>query len=104
MVENVLITGGSGLLALNWALAIRSKFNVILGIHNREFPLDNVEQKKINLDSYNILINDLKAINPKIVIHTAGLTNIENCEKNVNLANNINVNLCFCWKLSKSCC
>ena len=29
MAENVLITGGSGLLALNWALTIRNKFNVI---------------------------------------------------------------------------
>ena len=41
MKKNILITGGSGLLALNWAATIREKFNITLGLHDRKATISN---------------------------------------------------------------
>ncbi len=93
MKENILITGGSGLLALNWALAVREKFNVTLGLHNRNINLKGVKSISLNLDSKEDLIQELEALQPQLVIHAAGLTSIEQCEANPILANYINIDL-----------
>ena len=51
MKENILITGGSGLLALNWAATMREKFNITLGLHDRKVNLKNTNSILLNLDS-----------------------------------------------------
>lgn len=93
MKRTILLTGGSGLLALNWAVQKRDNFNVILGLHDREISLSGVESIKIKLDSEVDFGNILKRIKPDLVIHTAGLTSVESCEKNPELANHVNVEL-----------
>jgi dTDP-4-dehydrorhamnose reductase len=93
MKETILLTGGSGLLALNWAVQKREDFKVILGLHDREISLPGVDSLKVNLDSEADFAETLARIKPDIVIHTAGLTSVEACEKNPELANHINVNL-----------
>lgn len=86
----ILITGGSGLLATNWACYARDKYEVVLGIHNTSINLKGVEVATLNLESKDSLFEDLKAIKPDIVIHTAGLTNVDACENNPVLANHVN--------------
>ena len=93
MKEDVLITGGSGLLALNWALTIREKFNVTLGLHDRRINLKGTRSILLNLDSKEALKQALEALQPQLVIHAAGLTSIEKCEANPTLAKYINVDL-----------
>jgi dTDP-4-dehydrorhamnose reductase len=93
MKEDILITGGSGLLALNWALTIREKFNVTLGLHDRNINLKDTRSILLNLDSKEVLLQALEALEPRLVIHAAGLTNIEQCEANPTLAKYINVDL-----------
>lgn len=93
MKEDILITGGSGLLALNWALNIREKFNVKLGLHNRNINLKGTRSILLNLDSKDYLIQALEALEPQFVIHAAGLTSVEQCEANSRLAKYINVDL-----------
>ena len=93
MKEDVLITGGSGLLALNWALTIRDKFNVTLGLHDRKINLKDTRSILLNLDSKEALKQALEALQPELVIHAAGLTSIEKCEANPTLAKYINVDL-----------
>jgi dTDP-4-dehydrorhamnose reductase len=104
MSETVLITGGSGLLALNWALAIRNRSQVILGIHSREIQLENVKIEKIGLESTDQIIKTLNILKPKVVIHTAGITSVELCENNPTLAQYVNVDIAenvakACWAL-----
>jgi dTDP-4-dehydrorhamnose reductase len=91
--EKLLITGGSGLLAINWALATRDRYEVTLGLHIREVSLFGVESKHIPLESVDGLASVLEELQPDLVIHTAGLTNIEECEVNPELAYHINVEL-----------
>jgi len=93
MKEDILITGGSGLLALNWALAVREKFNVTLGLHDRKINLKDTRSILLDLDSKESLTQALEALRPQLVIHAAGLTSIEQCESNPTLAKYINVDL-----------
>lgn len=89
----VLITGGSGLLALNWALAIRDRYAVTLGLHERAIKLPGVDAQRIDLGSVDHLSKTFEAIHPKLVVHTVGLANVEKCEADPDLARHINVEL-----------
>ena len=90
--QKLLITGGSGLLAINWACLARKDFIVVLGLHNRIISIDGVETVKISIESTKHLYSDLIRINPDIVINTAAFTSVEGCEKNFNKAKEVNTN------------
>ncbi len=91
--KKVLITGGSGLLALNWAQAIKENYEVTLGLHQRQLIVEGVECITLDFTSYDSLFGQLRAIAPDIIIHTAGLTSVEGCENDPALALSINTEL-----------
>ena len=93
MKEKILITGGSGLLALNWAATMREKLNITLGLHDRKVNLKDTKSILLDLDSKEALTKVFEELQPQLVIHAAGLTNIEACEANPPLAKYINVDL-----------
>ena len=91
MKKKVLFTGGSGLLAINWGLHIEKDFEVFLGLHNRKINIPEVETVFIDIESINVFCSALETIQPDIVIHCAGLANVEDCESNSDLAYKVNV-------------
>ena len=93
MKTKVLITGGSGLLAVNWALSTRSNYAVTLLLHHKKISLLGVETDIASLSSLDECSSILAKHQPDIVIHTAGLTNVEECEANPDLAQEVNVDL-----------
>lgn len=93
MAARVLITGGSGLLALNWALAIRSERAVTLGLHERQVSLSGVQTRQIDLESVDSLARAFDEGEVGMVVHTAGFTNVDECEAKPDLARHINVDL-----------
>ena len=93
MKKAVLITGGSGLLALNWAMAIRDRYSVTLCLHNRRTSLAGIDALQIDLESINHLVCAFETIQPQIVIHAAGCTSVEECEAKPDLARHVNVDL-----------
>jgi dTDP-4-dehydrorhamnose reductase len=93
MAVNVLITGGSGLLAVNWALALRDTCSLTLGVHDRVVSLKGVQTHKFNLNSVDDLVRDFELNQINIVVHAAGLTSVELCEVKPELARYINVQL-----------
>jgi dTDP-4-dehydrorhamnose reductase len=93
MLPKLLITGGSGLLALNWAVAVRGRFSVILGSHHREVMLDDVKTTRINLESATAFEKDIALIQPDVVVHTVALTSVEQCELDPIAAKHVNVAL-----------
>lgn len=95
MKDTVFITGGSGLLALNWAVAIRDQYSVVLGLYDRDVSLMGVKTRYTSFESVDELLRVFEKLQPKIVIHTAGLTNVEACEANPDLARHINSDLSF---------
>jgi dTDP-4-dehydrorhamnose reductase len=90
-LKTILITGGTGLLALNWACAVRDKWHVILGTHLHSVKLNGVRSQKLNLDQAEEFGRQLDVLLPDLVVHTAGLTNIEACELHPTLAHQANV-------------
>jgi len=101
MQPKTLITGGSGLLALNWACALRERQQIILGLHHRQVRLDGALAVQINLDSLDDLMQQIEIIQPQYVIHAAGLTSVEKCESNPILARELNVILAI--NIAKVC-
>lgn len=93
MKPSILITGGSGLLALNWAVAVRGRFDVTLALHDRQASLSGVKTVQLNLDLIDTIQRELENLRPDIVVHTAGLTSVEICEENPALARHVNVDL-----------
>lgn len=87
----ILITGGSGLLATNWALTARKQHQIVLGLHNRKISLSNVVTQPLSLEPAGQLEADLSRIKPDLVVHTAGATSVEWCEANPEAARHTNV-------------
>jgi dTDP-4-dehydrorhamnose reductase len=93
MAAKVFITGGSGLLALNWAQAIRGNHAVALGLHERQVSLPGVQTRQIDLESIDSLASAFDEDGIGMVVHAAGYTNVEECEAKPDLARHINVDL-----------
>lgn len=101
MKPRILITGGSGLLALNWACALIDRYSIILGLHQQQVSLAGTLAVHLNLDSLDELIQQFENIQPQIVIHAAGLTSVEKCESDPILARQLNVLLAI--NMAKVC-
>lgn len=94
MREAIFITGGTGLLALNWAAARRERgAAVTLGLHERVVTLQGVAARRVTLDAVDAILRDLDEVQPQLVVHTAGMTNVEQCEADPALAAFVNVTI-----------
>ena len=93
MKKKILITGGSGLLGVNWAFHTLEKFDVVLALHNKKITINNVRCIDLDLSNIDKLTSTLSNESPDIIIHTAGLTNIEEIEKVQSLVEDTNYNL-----------
>jgi dTDP-4-dehydrorhamnose reductase len=93
LAPRILITGGSGLLALNWAWAMRDQWQVILGTHKHMVKLDGTTSYKLDLDDPQNLSRQIDQLEPDLIVHTAGLTSVDLCENDPLLARHINAEL-----------
>jgi dTDP-4-dehydrorhamnose reductase len=90
---SILLTGGSGLLAVNWFYSKRSDYNIYLGLNERQIQPEGGHVISLDYTTEQSLLEQVESIAPCLVIHTAGLTNVEKCEDNPELAFYINVRL-----------
>ncbi len=79
--QRLLITGGSGLLALNWACAMRDTHEVVLVTHTRNVHLAGTSARPLSLDSAAALTRELEKLRPHVIVHTAGITSVDECER-----------------------
>jgi dTDP-4-dehydrorhamnose reductase len=91
--KRLLITGGTGLLALNWACAVRDTWEVILGTHRRSADLAGVSASPLSLDDPDRFQAQLEVLSPDLVVHSAGLTSVDKCELFPDLAHQANVEI-----------
>jgi len=91
--KGILITGGSGLLAVNWAASVRDRCPVTLVLNKRAIALRGVSSYVHSIDSVDSVTNLIQTVRPDFVVHTAGLTNVEICESHPELATYLNVQL-----------
>jgi dTDP-4-dehydrorhamnose reductase len=90
----VLLTGASGLLGLNLALAFDGKEHQIFGVANTQ-PFKEVRFKSIQaeLTEPGTLERLFTEIKPDAVIHCAAIANVDECESKPGLAKEINSEL-----------
>lgn len=88
--KKVLITGGTGLLGVNWALTRRGVDEVILGEHLNSIDIKGVECIRLDISSAEKLLNQLKIISPDVVINAVAITDVDSCETNPLIANQVN--------------
>lgn len=85
------ITGASGLLGINWALAACVREPVVMVLHDRQVAVPGARSCRLDLGSPDHIRVLLERERPERLIHTVALTSIEECEKNPQLAYKINV-------------
>ena len=85
------VTGISGLLGLNIALQTRGDFEVNGCYYNHPVTIEGVRPVKLDVTSFAPLNQALRKIRPDVIVHTAGLTNVDACETNPMLAQKLNV-------------
>lgn len=91
--KRVLITGGSGLLSLNWACTIRHKWDVILGVHHHPVKLKSTRPYQLNLELPDALSKQLADLSPDLIVHTVGMTNVDDCERSTQEAEHVNTKI-----------
>ncbi|MDB3892235.1 UDP-4-amino-4,6-dideoxy-N-acetyl-beta-L-altrosamine transaminase [Alphaproteobacteria bacterium] len=89
-MSRIVITGGSGLLGLNWALRTRKEHDVHLWLNQRDVVLDGTTNHYVNLSDPSELAKALDDIKPDLVIHTAGYTSVEGCEEDPERSKHVN--------------
>jgi dTDP-4-dehydrorhamnose reductase len=80
-MKTLLLTGGSGLLALNWARAMAAEWSIHLTLHGRLIALPGTVSHRADLASPDTFGQLLDVVGPDLVVHTAGLTDVERCER-----------------------
>ena len=85
-----LITGGSGLLAVNWALCRRTKDEVWLGLHRRVINIPATKTVMVGLLSETNIKRLISKVSPDLIIHTAGIADVDKCEADAETAWRVN--------------
>lgn len=99
--KRLFLAGGSGLLALNWALICRETYDVFLLLHNRKIYPQFASTIHLSNFTTNALIAALSEISPHVVVNTAATTNIEYCELHPQIS--FEVNVVFAEQLAYAC-
>jgi len=103
-VKRLLITGGSGVLGRVFTNKLSDRYQVISTFHNTIVPCHRATFAKMDITDYRDVGAVFREFKPEIVIHTAALANVDECEKNpheawqINEAGTENVSI-FCREL-----
>ena len=92
-MKTILFTGGSSLLAQTWIKENQLEFNYILGLHKREPDQNKFKTIFVQYDSVDKIKEQINKLKVDVIINCIGLTNVEDCEKNPELAKKVNENI-----------
>ena len=81
-MKKILVTGGSGLLGINWILDRRVKNKVHFLLNNRYISIKGATGYFVNFEDKKKVFELIQKIKPDILINTIGLTDINLCEEN----------------------
>jgi dTDP-4-dehydrorhamnose reductase len=86
----VLVIGGSGLLGKKLRnILIENNYDVYTTYY-RAHPTDKEKNYQLDITQKKDVDVVIKKIEPDVIVHAAALTNVDECEKNQDLADNIN--------------
>jgi len=91
-MKKILITGASGSLGKYLCKYYKDLGYSIFGIYNtNEISIPGIIKKQIDLGDFGNINNFIESILPDLIIHTAALTNVDQCEESPELAIRMNV-------------
>lgn len=90
---NVFLTGISGLFGLNFALQNRNKFTINGSFNQHPIKIDHVNAFQLDLSFKEATWETVSDLKPDLILHAAALTNIDQCEKDPDLAEIMNVQI-----------
>lgn len=79
-MKSIYITGGNGLLSSN-LIQYLSQYRIRASLRKYENIIPRINYDIINSSNYSSLKNKILKFKPDVIIHTAGITDIEKCEK-----------------------
>lgn len=77
-------------MAKNWIAARKGKEEYFIAIHNRQVERSDATSIAMDLTSQHQIQQILEQYRIDICVHAAGLTSVEQCEEDVELAHNVN--------------
>ncbi len=86
-----MISGGAGLLAVNWAIQMRDIWDVHLLLHHRKITIPGVACHMVDISTVDTAGHVIYSLSPDLVINSVALTNIDRCERDKDLATQCNV-------------
>jgi perosamine synthetase len=89
----LVITGGSGLLALNWAAHMAQNWDVTLLQNHRQVSVGFAKTQMADLRSEKSVAQIFEEIEPDLVVNTAALSNVDLCQTEPERAFEINAEL-----------
>jgi perosamine synthetase len=89
----LLVTGGSGLLALNWAACMADRFDVVLVQHRRKVRVAFAQTQSAELVDPSEISALMADHAPDIVVHAAALSNVDQCELDPDQAFRVNADM-----------
>lgn len=89
--KKVLVTGGAGLLASSAWLEMQDRWDLTLVVRSMEKAPSGIKTLACALEEEAKVRSILKSNRPDLVIHAAGMTSVEECEKNKYQAHTLNV-------------
>ncbi|AJR14906.1 SDR family oxidoreductase [Leptospira interrogans] len=92
--NTILITGASGLLGHHLSRFFLENGNKVIALRKtHSLGIIGLDEIEIDLLDFNTVKNLLTKIGPDYIIHCAGLTNVDDCEKNESLAKKIHIDV-----------
>jgi dTDP-4-dehydrorhamnose reductase len=93
-MSRFMVTGASGLLGLNFALAVDGRQHQVTGVDNRN-PLGwiNFKTRQADLTDPGIIEKLVDEIKPEVILHCAAMANVDDCEKRPQDAQHVNADL-----------
>lgn len=86
----IVVTGGSGMLGHNLMRLARREHEVWGSFHTHRVEIPGCSMFSMDLRDEKESKSQLKSIRPDVVIHTAGLTDVDECERRPEAARTIN--------------
>lgn len=86
----IFVTGISGLLGSNFALQLRQNHQITGSYLRHPFSLPETKALRLDVTSRGEVVSVFAGARPELVIHTAGMTTVDDCETDEGRANEIN--------------
>ena len=92
-MKTILFAGGTSLLAYSWTLKPSHNYNYILATHKRKIKENKYKTLDLDFSQESVLSRKIEDNDIDIIINCIGLTNVEDCESNIKMADYANIQI-----------